>query len=87
MAFRDLATIGEMFRELSGSDLEQACFDAYQRKLAYRREWYRFNRARVCAHQRAYYRANKPRINAYDKRRKNTEDARAKRRKTPKRTR
>jgi hypothetical protein len=81
MEFRDLHEIGAMFRELgSGGVLEQACFDAYQRKLAYKREWYRFNRERVCAHQRAYYRANKATINEKDRARKNTDRVREMRR-------
>ena len=75
------AEVAVMFAELDPHRaLEAAHYDAYQAKLAYKREWYRFNKERVCAHQRAYYRANKPRINAYDKQRKNTDEVRARRR-------
>lgn len=81
MAFRDLHAIGQLFAEYAGEGrLEVAHYDAYQRKLAYKREWYQFNRARVCAHQRAYYRANKATISAKDKARKNTEAERRRRR-------
>jgi len=50
VAFRDLHAIGQLFAEYAGEGrLEVAHYDAYQRKLAYKREWYQFNRARVCA--------------------------------------
>jgi len=81
VAFRDLHTIGQLFAEYAAEGrIEAAHYDAYQRKLAYKREWYQFNRARVCAHQRAYYRANQATISAKDKARKNTEAERARRR-------
>lgn len=77
----DRLAIAEMFAEFGGcGHLEGALFDAYQRKLAYKREWYQFNKSRACAAQRAYYKKNRPRISAYDKRRKTTDRDRKERR-------
>jgi ferredoxin-NADP reductase len=81
MDFKDLHVIREMFAEFASyQDVEQLHFDKYQRKLAYKREWYRMNKARACAKQHEYYRANRERISAYDRARKNTDEARSKRR-------
>jgi hypothetical protein len=80
VGFKDLHLIREMFAELSScQDVECLHFSKYQRKLAYKREWYRFNKQRACAKQREYYRTNKERINLLDKLRKNTDEARANR--------